>query len=128
MFDNKTEYFLNLINKKCDKGNFKVISLDEFLIDFPERFYVDKESIRQMIDLLRDTGYVFIRYDSNDEVCIAPTPKGREHCEFEYNKIDENKSPNKSFTEYLYLFLTILLANLVSISFFVFIRWLYAIT
>ncbi|MGN0820107.1 MAG: hypothetical protein ACI4M6_06980 [Christensenellaceae bacterium] len=128
MLDKRTEHLLNIINRKCDKGSFKIVSLDEILLAFPASYGADKQLIRQMTDALKASGYVSIMYDGDDEICIAPTPKGREHFEFECNVSNAASTQKKSFKDYLYNFLTVFFANLATLILFFLARWLYAVS
>lgn len=81
MLDERTVCLLKIINEKCKEGCFKVISVDELVLEFPKRFSADGDLIRQMITALNTSGYLTLRYDRDSEFCLAPTPKGREFYE-----------------------------------------------
>lgn len=128
MLDKRSEHLLNIINRKCDKGSFKVLTLDEILLSFPEKFGADKQLIRQMTDSLKASGYVAVMFDGEDEICIAPTPKGREHFEYECNYQNTLSVSKWTFRDYLYLFLTVFTANIATLFFLFLARWLNVIS
>ncbi len=91
MLDERTSVLLNIINKICSSGSYSVVTSDELILKFPEKFGADSDLIRQMIINLSQKGYVSLRYDRDDEYCIAPTPKGRLFTETEPNDVTKNK-------------------------------------
>ncbi len=106
MLDERTSVLLNVINKICSSGSYSVVSSDELILKFPEKFGADSDLIRQMIITLSQKGYVSIRYDRDGEFCLAPTPKGRLYFESEGEKVNKNK--NRSITDLLPYFFNFL--------------------
>lgn len=108
MLDERTAVLLKILNKKCLSGSYKVISGDELISEFPERFGADLDLIRQILINLSQNGLISIRYDSDGEFCLSLLPKGRLYAEsyLQESKITE-KVPKTDLLPYLFIFLAI---------------------
>lgn len=50
---------------------YKVVEADEILIRLPSSIYLDKIKLASIIRELKDKGYIFVKYFTPDEYCLA---------------------------------------------------------
>lgn len=114
MLDERTTALLKILNSKCSYGSYKVITLDELILDFPSRYGADNDLIRQMISNLSQQGLLSVRYDKDGEFCLSLTPKGRLYFETETNFVSVQKSTITDLLPHLFNFLSIFFAIFLS--------------
>ncbi len=107
MLDERTAVLLKILNKKCSYGSYKVVTSDELILEFPERYGADKDLIWQMLANLSQKGYLSIRYDNDGEFCLSPTPKGRLYCETDQKEEGTQNKPKTDLLPYIYNFMAI---------------------
>lgn len=108
MLDERTSVLLEILNKKCSSGSYKIITSDELILKFPARYGADKDLIWQMVINLSQNGFISVKYDRDGEFCLALTPKGRLYCETSLKQPDcTEKLPKNDLLPYLYNFLSI---------------------
>ncbi len=107
MLDERTAVLLKILNKKCSFGSYKVVTSDELILEFPERFGADKDLIWQMLVTLSQKGYLSIRYDRDGEFCLSLTPKGRLYCETDLKEERTQNKPKTDLLPYIYNFMAI---------------------
>lgn len=89
MLDKRTSALLQCINDLCASGTYKIISEEDFLSAFPEKWGVNVESLNQMLVYLSENGYINVKYSGGGMFCVCPLPLGRGYCEQESERRDE---------------------------------------
>lgn len=123
MLDIRTSYLLKIINEKCQKGSYKIISVCELISLMPQRFNVDGELISQSIDKLKSGEYILVKFNNHQELCLCPTPKGRLYFEKEReNCLNKPKNQNLALTylfsgisTFIAVFLALVLAKILGV-------------
>lgn len=111
MLDERTSVLLEILNKKCSSGSYKIITSDELILKFPARYGADKDLIWQMVINLSQNGFISVKYDRDGEFCLALTPKGRLYAETtEKQSLTVEKPPKIDLLPYFYNFLSIFAA------------------
>ena len=90
MLDSKLVELLKILNIKCSQNGYTIISIDELILEFPTRFSVDGDLIKQMISYLSQQNYITLRYDRDGEFCLSLTIKGRHFYE-ELPKVEKTE-------------------------------------
>lgn len=112
MLDERSTSLLNYINEKCAEGSYKIFSVEELVEDFPLRYGADADLIRQIVTALSTGGYISLKFDRDEEFCIAPTPKGREYFEVQADNAPTRYSRVSLLLPHLYNYLTVFLGTL----------------
>lgn len=111
MLDERTSVLLELLNKKCSSGSYKIITSDELILKFPARYGADKDLIWQMGINLSQNGFISVKYDRDGEFCLALTPKGRLYSETTLKQtVSTEKTPKTDLLPYFLNFLSIFTA------------------
>lgn len=111
MLDERTSVLLELLNKKCSSGSYKIITSDELILKFPARYGADKDLIWQMVINLSQNGFISVKYDRDGEFCLALTPKGRLYSETTLKQtVSTEKTPKTDLLPYFLNFLSIFTA------------------
>lgn len=111
MLDERTSVLLEILNKKCSSGSYKIITSDELILKFPARYGADKDLIWQMVINLSQNGFISVKYDRDGEFCLALTPKGRLYAETAVKQsLTAEKPPKTDLLPYFYNFLSIFAA------------------
>ena len=96
MLDSKSKTLLFAINGLCGDG-YKVLTFEEVLSALPPEIVFTKILLTQILCELDLKGYISIKYQDDNEVCVATLPKTRlffEQCETELT----DKTTNKRLT------------------------------
>ena len=83
MLDKRTTEFLKIINSNSTEGAFKVLEISNVLNKMPSKYKIDYDSIVHMAEYLKERDFVTIKYVDEQEICLAPLPKGRLYDEKE---------------------------------------------
>jgi len=83
MLDRRTSILLDAINKRCTEGSYKVLAWAELKSELPEKYKIDKDNLTQMIEYLSTREFVSVKYSDENEICLAPLPRGRLYNEKE---------------------------------------------
>lgn len=111
MLDERTSVLLEILNKKCSSGSYKIITSDELILKFPARYGADKDLIWQMVINLSQNGFISVKYDRDGEFCLALTPKGRLYSETTLKQtVSTEKPPKTDLLPYFFNFLSIFTA------------------
>ncbi len=74
MIDENTIDILKAIQFFCkDKDDFKIIEADEILAKLPQEINFDKGRLKEVINNLKERGYINVKFATLDEYCIAST-------------------------------------------------------
>lgn len=107
MLDKRSESLLNIINRECNEGSYKVIEVDDLIRLMPNKYKTDFDMISQLMGYLRNGEYISIKYSDKEVYCVSPLPRGRRIFEVEQEEKREKKKKNfKSFfLSFFYLIL-----------------------
>ena len=75
MFDKKTHTVLHYLESQCPSGNYKVLYKQDVLDAIPSKFGVDLATLDEIIDNLAQREYLVSKYQDDEQMCIALTPK-----------------------------------------------------
>ncbi len=79
MLENVSEYLLNFIVKEV--GNkYKIIDYNDIILAYPPSYLATKEKIEESIYILKNQGYIMVKYNDGESVCLSCTEKA-----FSYN-------------------------------------------
>lgn len=111
MFDERTLVLLDILNKKCNSGAYKIITVDELVLEFPSKYGADCDLILQMTKNLSGQGFISLKYNRDNEFCLSLTPKARLYCETELkNDLQNKKSSITGLLPHFFNFLSIFFA------------------
>lgn len=79
MLDENLGALLSAVNGCCDGEGYKIVEEKELLARFPAGAGVDANRLRAMLDCLRDSRYIDIRYEEDGVYCLRPLPEGRRY-------------------------------------------------
>lgn len=103
MLDKRSEALLNIINRECNEGSYKVIEVDDLIRLMPSKYKADFDMINQLMGYLRNGEYISIKYCDKEVYCVSPLPRGRRIFEIEQEEEREKKRKIfKSFIFYLF--------------------------
>ena len=98
MLDFKSKKLLNIINGECKGAEHKVFSFTELALFYPQKFGVSEEEVRNILKTLFARGYISVRYEDDNEVCLCITPDGRSIVENEvFESVDRLKTEKGLF-------------------------------
>lgn len=81
MLDRRESLLLGKINALCQEGRYQIIEEGELLSCFPAKLTADAGELLQMLQVLREGGYIDIRYAEDGVYCLCPLPAGRRYFE-----------------------------------------------
>ncbi len=90
MLDKKSVELLQLLNKLCADGGYKILKISE-LKNSLVKVYKSKDDLVESLKVLYDRDYISIKYQDDEEVCVNVLTKGRLLFE---NTSDINKQNN----------------------------------
>ena len=76
MLDRRTETLLKKLNERCTGNAFCMVEEGELLSEGE-----DGESLKGMLSVLEDGGYLQLRYAEEGEYCVRILPEGRLYFE-----------------------------------------------
>lgn len=76
MLENNAKIILNYINSNCLNGKFVVLTIEEILSAFPMHLNVQKETVKNAIASLFQSGFIRLKYDDGFSFCVSSTEKG----------------------------------------------------
>ncbi len=80
MLKSECVHLLNYINKNSYSGYF-VEDILNIASDFPEYYGVDESKVKELIEILKGLGYIIVKYNDGEKVCITSTEKGAMYLE-----------------------------------------------
>lgn len=75
MLKSECVYLLNFINKNSYSGYF-VEDILNIVSEFPPYYNVDENRVKELLEILKGLGYISIKYNDGEKVCITSTDKG----------------------------------------------------
>lgn len=65
----------SIINKRCEMGEFIIIGYDDILSELPVKSSINKATVKDSLDALKKEGYISIKYEDFDRICVCILPK-----------------------------------------------------
>ncbi len=85
MLSSECVFLLNFISKNSSNGYF-VEDVVEIAKEFPSFFNIDEKKVIEILNLLKNYGYISVKYNDGEKVCVTSTAKGTVYLE----NINEN--------------------------------------
>lgn len=90
MLKSECLYLLNYINKNSISGFF-VEEILSIVSDFPPYYNIDENKVKDIIENLKSLGYILVKYNDGERVCVKTTEKGVMYIEsVSDSKVDIN--------------------------------------
>ena len=97
MLDERTFALLNLINLECENGGYKVFLIKDLLFSM-DKYSFDEFDFLESIESLKNHQYISVKYQDDNEICLAPLIKGRIETEKRLQKqIEQTENEKKYF-------------------------------
>lgn len=103
MLDERTLTLLNIINEQCGKGGYKVFEIEDLISSFPTPYLLDRQGLNESLTILSSREYISIKYQDEQEICLAVLSKGRLENESRLEREIEKMQLEKRY--FLYSFL-----------------------
>ncbi len=95
MLDYMASALLDIINKNCHNGGYKVFLLKDLIDAMPSAFELDETSLLECIERLKNHGYISVKYQDDIEICLLPLTKAKieseNRLEQEIEKMERQK-------------------------------------
>ncbi len=108
MLDERTFALLNAINLECQNGGYKVFLIKDLLYSV-DKYSFDEYDFLESIERLKNHQYISVKYQDDNEICLAPLIKGRIESENRLEKQIERIEDQRKY--FLYSFLGGLLGS-----------------
>lgn len=93
MLDKKTESVLALLLRKAN-DEYKVLDKSDLANELPARLKQDVQSVTVALAYLKEKGYITVKYQDKDEICLCTAPKAKTYFEKEKKLTPETKIIN----------------------------------
>ncbi len=90
MLSSECVFLLNFISKNSSNGYF-VEDIAEIVKEFPSFYNIDAKKVIEILNLLKNYGYINVKYNDGEKVCVTSTAKGTVYLE----NINENSDNNE---------------------------------
>lgn len=80
MLDKKTEAVLQVLSEQAKDG-YTVLQKQQLIALVPQKYQLDTKTFCSTISFLKEQGYVDVKYQDRDAVCLSVTVKTRNHLE-----------------------------------------------
>ena len=80
MLDKKTETVLQILAKNAQSG-YTVLKKQPLIDLLPAKFSMDAKGFSSVVSFLKDQGYVDVKYQDKDSICLGLTTKARNHLD-----------------------------------------------
>ncbi len=77
MLDKRCFALLDIINARCVLSGYKIFDISELVSAMPKCFRADESVVKDCVATLAETGYLSVKYQDDNEICLCPLPKGR---------------------------------------------------
>lgn len=98
MIDKQTFALLKIIYKNASFG-YKVFEVSELISLVPKEFNYDVERFNESINTLLANGYVSVKYQDDNEICLSILPSGR----LVFENFDKEKKEKQKYKHRYYL-------------------------
>ena len=95
MLDKQTSILLANLNSICQDGSYKVIEKKDLIKSNSKKYKLDEDSLKAMIDHLKERDYLSIKYSDDKVYCLSVLPKGRLFDEKSKELAKEKRKYNK---------------------------------
>ena len=95
MLDKQTSILLANLNSICQDGSYKVIEKKDLINLNYKKNKPDEDSLKAMIDHLKERDYLSIKYSDDKVYCLSVLPKGRLFDEKSKELAKEKRKYNK---------------------------------
>ena len=95
MLDKQTSILLANLNSICQDGSYKVIDKKDLINLNYKKNKPDEDSLKAMIDHLKERDYLSIKYSDDKVYCLSVLPKGRLFDEKSKELAKEKRKYNK---------------------------------
>ena len=95
MLDKQTSILLANLNSICQDGSYKVIDKKDLINSNSKKYKLDEDSLKAMIDHLKERDYLSIKYSDDKVYCLSVLPKGRLFDEKSKELAKEKRKYNK---------------------------------
>ena len=102
MLDERTFSLLNAINLECQNGGYKVFAIKDLLSSI-DHYSFDEYDLLESIERLKNHQYISVKYQDDNEICLAPLVKGKIESEQRLETQIEKAENQKKY--FLYSFL-----------------------
>ncbi len=86
MLDYRTSALLDIINKNCLNGGYKVFLLKDLISAMPSAFEIDEQGLLECLDTLKNHEYISVKYQDDIEICLLALTKAKIESE---NKLEQ---------------------------------------
>ncbi len=80
MLDKKTNAVLQLLNEQAGEG-YTVLEKQSLVALLPKKLGLDIEGFCSILSFLKEQGYVDVKYQDKESVCLSVTTKTHNHLE-----------------------------------------------
>ncbi len=93
MLSSECVFLLNFINRNSLNGYF-VEDVEVIAKEFPSFYNIDGKKALEILVLLKNYGFISVKYNDGEKVCVKSTPKGTVYLDNfnENNSIESGKS------------------------------------
>ena len=75
MLSKECIYLLNYIRLNAT-NEYLIISVNEIILEFPLSYAITKEAVSEMILTLKNNGYISVKYNDGESLCLKCNEKG----------------------------------------------------
>lgn len=93
MLDKKNETVLSMLRDKAPNG-YHVLNKTELLDSLPKRSNIDERALSDIIAYLKTNGFVDVKYQDKDDVCLCVLTKTDNYFRTERNHVEKTKITN----------------------------------
>lgn len=80
MLSSECVFLLNFIQENSSNGYF-VEDVSEIVKEFPSFYNIDSKKVIEILGLLKNYGYISVKYNDGEKVCVTSTAKGTVYLE-----------------------------------------------
>ena len=80
MLSSECVFLLNFIQENSSSGYF-VEDVSEIVKKFPSFYNIDAKKVIEILGLLKNYGYISVKYNDGEKVCVTSTAKGTVYLE-----------------------------------------------
>ncbi len=80
MLDKKTDAVLQSVAKLAGSG-YTVLEKQQILQSLPTKYHADMENLCSILSFLKENGYVDVKYQDKESICLAVTVKAQNQME-----------------------------------------------
>ena len=97
MFDKKTNQVLVYLQTQCQGGMYKVIEKQDIIDAMPKRYGMTIQDVCDVVDFLQRNDYIVLKYEDDEQVCLALTPRAYGVLLKDYSHTEKPKFDKKVY-------------------------------